>query len=56
MKVVHRSLFLSVPWRTWVCPSEDKVWRRHGYLDFRDLGSTRCSGKPAIMGSGVMVL
>ena len=56
MWVIHRSLLLRLPWRTWVCPSEDQVWRRHGYLDCRDLGSTRCSGKPAIMGSGDMVL
>ena len=56
MWVIHRSLLLRLPWRTWVCPSEDQVWRRHGYLDCRDLGSTRCSEKPAIMGSGDMVL
>ena len=33
--VVHWSLLLRLPWRTWVCPSEDWVWRWCGYLDQR---------------------
>ena len=27
MWVIHRSLLLWLPWRTWVCPSEYQVWR-----------------------------
>ena len=44
MKVVHRSLFLSVPWRTWVCPSEDQVWSWSSCLDHGDICRTRYSG------------
>ena len=27
MWVIHGSLFLRLPWRTWVCPSEHQAWR-----------------------------
>ena len=27
MWVIYRGLLLRLPWRTWVCPSEDQVWR-----------------------------
>ena len=38
-------MFLRLPWRTWVCPSEGQVWRWHSYLGHRDSGSTRYSGE-----------
>ena len=25
--VIHRGFLLSLPWRTWVCPREDQMWR-----------------------------
>ena len=43
--VVHWGLLLKLPWRTWVCPSEDQVWRWCSYLGHRDFGSTRYSGE-----------
>ena len=53
---IHRSLTSRLPCRTWVCSSEDRAWRWHGYLDFRDPGSTRCAGKPVTLGAGDMAL
>jgi len=56
MWVIHRSLFLRVPWRTWVCHSEGQVWRWCNCLDFRDLGSPRYAGEPVVRGVRDVVL
>ena len=45
MWVVHWGLLLRLPWKTWVCPSESKVWRWCSCLVFRVSGSTRYSGE-----------
>ena len=55
MWIVHRGLLLSLPWRTWVCPSEDQVWRWCSCLGHRP-GSTRYSGEPAARAPGNRVL
>ena len=43
-------------WRTWICPSEDLVWKCHGCLCNGDPGNSRCTGKPVAMGTRDMVL
>ena len=48
MWVLHRSLLPRLPWRTWVCSSEDRLWRRRGCLYSGDPSSTECSGKRAL--------
>ena len=35
MCVVYWGLLLRLPWRTWVCPSEDQVWRWCNFLGHR---------------------
>ena len=47
---IHRGLLPRLPWRTWVGPSDDQQWRRHGCLDRGDSQVTRCAGKPVAMG------
>ena len=37
MWATHKSLFLRLPWRTWVCSSGDRVWKWHNCLN---LGNT----------------
>ena len=56
MWVVHQGLFLRLPWRTWVCPSEGQVWRWHSYLGHRDSGSTRYSGELVARAAGHTML
>ena len=56
MWVIHRSLLLRLPSRTWVCPSEDQVWRYCSCLDHRGPGSTRYSVELVTMGTGDMAL
>ena len=52
MWVVHWGLLLRLPWRTWICPSEDQVWRWCSCLDHRGSGSTRYSGEKAARAAG----
>ena len=47
MWVMHRSLLLRLPWRTWVCPSEDWVWRWRSCLDQRPWKHQVCGGAGA---------
>ena len=54
--VIHRNLFLRLPWRTWVYPTEGQVWRWHSCLGRRDPDSTRYSGEPAAVAAWNMVL
>ena len=56
MWVIRESLFLKLPWRTWVCPSEDQAWRWCSCLDHRDPGGSRCAGKPAATSAVDMAL
>ena len=56
MWVVHWGLLLRLPWRTWVCPSEGKVWRWCSCLGYRGSGSTRYSGELAARAAGNTVL
>ena len=51
MWVVHWGLLLRLPWRTWVCPCEDQVWKWCSCLGCRGSGSTRYSGELAAKGS-----
>ena len=43
--VVHWGLLLRLPWRAWVCPCEDQMWRLCSCLGCRGSGSTRYSGE-----------
>ena len=43
-------------WRTWVCPSEVRLWRWCSWLDHRDTGSVRYIAKPVVRGAGSVVL
>ena len=54
--VIHWGLLLRLPWRTWVCPCEDQVWRWCSCLGCRDSGSTRYSGESAAREAGNIVL
>ena len=45
--VIHWSLLLRLPWRTWVCPSEDWVWRWRSCLDQRPWKHQVCGGAGA---------
>ena len=56
MWVVHWGLFLRLPWRTWVFPSEARVWRWCGCMGWCGPGSTRCSGGLAARVAGNTVL
>ena len=56
MWVVHWALLLRLPWRTWVCPSENQVWQWYSYLGRRGSGSTRYSGGLAARVAGNIVL
>ena len=56
MWVIHWGLFLRLPWRTWVCPCEDQVWRWCSCLGLRGSGSTRYSGESAAGAAGNVVL
>ena len=47
IQVIHWSLLLRLPWRTWVCPCEGQVWRWCSCLGCRGSGSTRYSGELA---------
>ena len=53
---VHRGLLLRLPWRTWVCPCEDQVWRWCSCLSCRGSGSTRYSGELVAKAAGNIVL
>ena len=50
MWVIHWSLLLGLPWRTWVCPIEGQVWRWCSCLGGRGPSSTRYSGELAGLG------
>ena len=50
------SLLLRLHWRTWVCPSEDRVWSWCNCLNHGDPGSSWYSGKPATMAAEDIVL
>jgi len=54
--VIHRSLLLRQPWRTWVCLWEDQVWRWCSCLDRMEPHGTRCAGKPVASSAGGMAL
>ena len=54
--VVHWGLLLGLPWRTWVCPCEDQVWRWCSCLGHRGSGSTRYSGELVATAAGNIVL
>ena len=54
--VIHRSLLLRLPWRTWVCFSEDQACSWHSSLDHGDHSSARYTEEPVATGSGDMVL
>ena len=41
--VVHGGLLLRLPWRTWVCPCEGRVWRWRSCSGHRGSGSSRLS-------------
>ena len=47
MLAVRWGLLLRLPWRTWVCPCEGRVWRWCSCLGHRASGSTRYSGELA---------
>ena len=47
---------MRLPWRTWVCSSEDQAWKWHGCLDHRDSGGARCTGEPVATCTGDMGL
>ena len=55
MWVSHRKFLLKLHWRTWVCPSEDHVWRWHSCWDHRDPGSARYTGELVTIGIEDMV-
>ena len=54
--VVHWSLLLSLPWKIWVYPCEDQVWRWCSCLGCRGSGSTRYSGELTARTAGNIVL
>ena len=56
MGVIHEGLLVRLPWRTWVCPYEDQVWRQCSCLGCRGSGSTRYSGELAARAAGNIVL
>ena len=56
MWIVHWSLLLRLPWRTWVCPSEGQLWRWSSCLGHRGSGSTWDSGELVARAAGNMVL
>ena len=45
MWMVYWGLLLRLPWMTWVCSCEGKVWKWCSYLSWRGSGSTRYSGE-----------
>ena len=51
-----QSFLFRLPWRTWVCLSEDWVWRWQSFLDCRDPRDTKCTGKPAATDTGDLEL
>ena len=52
MWVVQWGLLLRRPWRTWVCPCEDQVWRWCSSLGHRGSGNTPYSGELAARTAG----
>ena len=50
--VIHRSLVLRLPWRTWVCLSEDQARSWHSSLGHGDPSSIRYTEEPVATGSG----
>ena len=54
--VVHWSLLLRLPWRTWVCPCEGQVWRWCSCLGCRGSSSTRYSAGSAARAAGYILL
>ena len=56
MWIVHWGLLLKLPWRPWVCPYEDQVWRRCSCLGHKGFGSTRYSGELVARAAGNIVL
>ena len=51
--VIHRTLLLRLPWRTWACYNENVYG---GGMDHIDPGGMRWTGKPEALGTGNMVL
>ena len=49
------SLFLRLPWRTWVCPCEGQVWRWCSCVGHKGSGCTRYSGELAARAKGNIV-
>ena len=47
IQVIHWSLLLRLPWRTWACPCEVQVRKWYSYLGCKGSGSTRYSGELA---------
>ena len=47
---------MRLPWRTWVCPYEDQVWRQCSCLGCGGSGSTRYSGELVARAAGNIVL
>ena len=56
MWVFHWDLILRLPWRTWVYPCEDQVWRWYSCLDHRASGSTRYPREFVARAAGNIVL
>ena len=56
MWVIHWGLFLKLPWRTWVFPSECQVWRWCSCIGCCGPGSTSCSGELTARVAGNTVL
>ena len=54
--VIPRGLLPRLPWRNWIFPREDSVWRWCSCLDRRSPGSLRYSGEPLSRTAGNMVL
>ena len=52
MWVMLWGLLLRLPWRTWLCPCEGRVWRWCSCLGDRGPGSTRYSGGLAAREAG----
>ena len=47
----HRGLVLRLPCSSWVCPCEDQAQRWYDCLDHRRPGGSKCTRKPAAMGT-----
>ena len=56
MRFIHWGLFLRLPWRIWVCPSESQMWRWCSCLGCRCSGSIKYSGEFVAREAGNIVL